>query len=299
MTRVSLATRMSPGRSSVGQVAHDAVLQRRRRHASRRAESRGRAGCWAMRSGGRSKSKSASFTRAAGATRRSKRISGRLTSTAQALPTTWPGQEGEAAEGEAEEHDAIDHQPERAGGDHREHQPAPLQRRVDREIGELAEQERRARGEHQRGRRDERRERGADEDRGQAPAEAEAALHHVAQHERDSRHQHAGRRHQRMAVRQRRDRQHAGRVRRADVPTCPIIQLASGIEPRIAGEGAAARRVASSAPDRRRSRSGCRRGRGNRPTSSARARRRAAPGPARSSRRSRADARPPRPARPR
>ncbi len=91
MTRVSLATSTSPGRSRRGQVGDDAVLQRRRRPRSSRAESRGRAGLCAIRSGGSAKSKSARFTPASGATRRSQRISGTLNSTAQALPTTWPG----------------------------------------------------------------------------------------------------------------------------------------------------------------------------------------------------------------
>ena len=53
----------------------------------------------------------------------------------------------EAAEGQPQEQHAVGDQADHAAGQHRQHQAARLQRRVDREVGELGEQERRGRGE--------------------------------------------------------------------------------------------------------------------------------------------------------
>src|SRR3977135_3008262 len=56
------------------------------------------------------------------------------------------GEKVEAAEGQPQEQDAVGDQPDHAAGQHRQHQAARLQRRVDREVGKLGEQERRGRG---------------------------------------------------------------------------------------------------------------------------------------------------------
>ena len=54
------------------------------------------------------------------------------------LPDHLPGEEVEAAEGEQQEHHAVQHQPRDAAERHGEDQAAPLQRRVDREVRRLA-----------------------------------------------------------------------------------------------------------------------------------------------------------------
>ena len=55
-------------------------------------------------------------------------------------------EEVEAAEGQPQEQDAVGDQADQAAGQHRQHQPARLQRRVDGEVGELRQQERGGRG---------------------------------------------------------------------------------------------------------------------------------------------------------
>ena len=120
------------------------------------------------------------------------------------------GQEVERTEGEPQEHDGVDHEPDEARCDHGGDQPAARERRIDREIGELGQQERRRRGDHQRRRRDQRRERRTGEDRAHRDADAEPPLHQIAQHQRDADHHDARRRHQ-----ARRHRDEARAVRHA------------------------------------------------------------------------------------
>ena len=110
------------------------------------------------------------------------------------------GQEIERAEGEPEEHDRIDHQPDQARGDHRQHKPAARERRIDGEIGEFRQQKRGRRGEHQRARRKAGGNRRAGDDRGNAEFYAQAG---AAQGRASTRAmpiiKHAGRRHQAAA----------------------------------------------------------------------------------------------------
>src|ERR671912_213819 len=52
----------------------------------------------------------------------------------------------EAAERQPQEQDAVGHESDQARGQHRQHQPARLQRRIDGEVGQLGQQERGGRG---------------------------------------------------------------------------------------------------------------------------------------------------------
>ena len=97
------------------------------------------------------------------------------------LTNLLAGEEFEAAEGEVEEHDAVHHQPDPGRQRHGQHQPPALQRRVDREVGGLAQQEGEGGGEDEGGRGDQGGQGRAGEDGGDAPGGAEAALDHVAQ----------------------------------------------------------------------------------------------------------------------
>ena len=154
--------------------------------------------------------------------RRSQATNGTDSSTIQALPTTWPGQEIERAEGEPQKHDRS-RRPDRRSSRRRRRRraagaPAAYRRR-DRRIPTA---ERRRRSEHERrpaptaptGR-----------CRTGSPsadmAGAKPPLHQVAQHQRDADHHHARRRHQAG-----RDRHHARPVRRnaggADMADQPI-----------------------------------------------------------------------------
>jgi hypothetical protein len=67
--RVSLKTSRSPALQQRGQVAKRAVHRQWPRPSSRREALRSGAGCWAISSGGRSKSKSASVWRRGAASR--------------------------------------------------------------------------------------------------------------------------------------------------------------------------------------------------------------------------------------
>ena len=75
-------------------------------------------------------------------------------STIQALPTIWPSEEIERAEGKPQEDDR-DRPQGRPGWTAPRRRPAPArERRIDREIGEFGKQERDRRGDDQRGRRE-------------------------------------------------------------------------------------------------------------------------------------------------
>ena len=58
----------------------------------------------------------------------------------------WPGEEVQAAEGEAQEDDAVDDESDKAGCQHGREEAAALQGRVDGEVGELRQQEGHDRG---------------------------------------------------------------------------------------------------------------------------------------------------------
>ena len=152
------------------------------------------------------------------------------------------GEEVEAAEGQPQEQDAVGDQADHAAGQHRQHQAARLQRRVDREVGELGEQERRGRGKNQLRRRDGARQRSTGHDGGESDRPAQPALHHVAQHQGEPDHQHAGRRHQRVAVRTPRQHRHQARaVRRradrADIADHPVGEGNAGDESQEIAQG--------------------------------------------------------------
>ena len=130
----------------------------------------------------------------------------------------------------------------------------------------------------ERRRRDKRRQRGAKRRSPAGRAQAQTALHHVAQHQGDPNRQHAGWRHH-----ARRHRNQTGPIRdadRADMQDQPVRQRDTRQEPDKRGDPAkcgATARVGIKVSDRRRFRPDCRPDRGNRPTGSGRARRPARP----------------------
>src|SRR5262245_151763 len=96
--------------------------------------------------------------------------------------------EFERAEGEIEEDDGVHHEPDQARHHHGGNQPPPRERGIDREIGELRDEERNARGQHQRRRRKDRGKNGAEHHGPRRIGHPEPPLHEVAQHQCDADH---------------------------------------------------------------------------------------------------------------
>ena len=122
-------------------------------------------------------------------------------------------QEIEAAEGQVEKQDTVHHQADDAAGEDRQHQSPALQRRVHRQVRGFRKQVGRAGRHHESGGREERGKPRAGHHRRRRPADADTALHQVAQDERQPDGHHPARRHD-----PRRHRDQARRIRRAHRP---------------------------------------------------------------------------------